>query len=227
MIRAVEVFGFHLATVDLRQSSDKHEEVVAELLATARLEANYSSLDEQAKRSLLVKLLSDARPLRVLDATYSDHTTGELAIFEAAKAMRQRYGHHAIRHYIISHTETVSDLLEVLLLQKEVGLMRGTLDKQAHHDLIVVPLFETIEDLRNAAPIMREFYALTGMVQQVQRSGGEQDIMLGYSDSNKDGGIFTSNWELYRAEIALVELFDELAASTVSPCACSTAVAVQ
>ncbi len=213
LIRAVEVFGFHLATVDLRQSSDKHEEVVAELLATARLEANYSSLDEQAKRSLLVKLLSDARPLRVLDATYSDHTTGELAIFEAAKAMRQRYGHHAIRHYIISHTETVSDLLEVLLLQKEVGLMRGTLDKQASHDLIVVPLFETIEDLRNAAPIMREFYALTGMVQQVQRSGGEQDIMLGYSDSNKDGGIFTSNWELYRAEIALVELFDELAAS--------------
>ncbi len=213
LIRAVEVFGFHLATVDLRQSSDKHEEVVAELLAVARLEANYSSLDEQAKRSLLVKLLSDARPLRVLDTTYSEHTTGELAIFEAAKAMRQRYGHHAIRHYIISHTETVSDLLEVLLLQKEVGLMRGTLDKQASHDLIVVPLFETIEDLRNAAPIMREFYALTGMVQQVQRSGGEQDIMLGYSDSNKDGGIFTSNWELYRAEIALVELFDELAAS--------------
>ena len=213
LIRAVEVFGFHLATVDLRQSSDKHEEVVAELLATARLEANYSSLDEQAKRNLLVKLLSDARPLRVLDATYSDHTTGELAIFEAAKAMRLRYGHHAIRHYIISHTETVSDLLEVLLLQKEVGLMKGTLDKQAKHDLIVVPLFETIEDLRNAAPIMREFYALTGMVQQVQRSGGEQDIMLGYSDSNKDGGIFTSNWELYRAEIALVELFDELAAS--------------
>jgi phosphoenolpyruvate carboxylase len=213
LIRAVEVFGFHLATVDLRQSSDKHEEVIAELLAVARLEANYSNLDEPAKRILLVKLLSDARPLRVLDAAYSDHTKGELAIFEAAKAMRLRYGHHAIRHYIISHTETVSDLLEVLLLQKEVGLMKGTLDKQASHDLIVVPLFETIEDLRNAAPIMREFYALTGMVQQVQRSGGEQDIMLGYSDSNKDGGIFTSNWELYRAEIALVELFDELAAS--------------
>ena len=213
LIRAVEVFGFHLATVDLRQSSDKHEEVIAELLAVASLEANYSSLDEQAKRNLLVKLLSDTRPLRVLNADYSDHTRGELAIFETAKAMRQRYGQHAIRHYIISHTETVSDLLEVLLLQKEVGLMHGTLDKAASHDLIVVPLFETIEDLRNAAPIMREFYALTGMAQQIQRSGGEQDIMLGYSDSNKDGGIFTSNWELYRAEIALVELFDELAAS--------------
>ena len=213
LIRAVEVFGFHLATVDLRQSSDKHEEVVAELLATARIEGSYSALDEAGKRTLLLRLLNDARPLRVVGASYSDHARGELAIFEAALAMRQRYGHQAIRHYIISHTETVSDLLEVLLLQKEVGLMRGTLDGDARNDLIVVPLFETIEDLRNAAPIMREFYALPGVAGLVQRSGGEQDIMLGYSDSNKDGGIFTSNWELYRAEIALVELFDELATS--------------
>ena len=124
--------------------------------------------------------------------------------------MLQRYGRAAIRHYIISHTETVSDLLEVLLLQKEVGLLRGTLDEAPVVDLIVVPLFETIEDLRNAAPIMRAFYALPGVAALVERSGGEQDIMLGYSDSNKDGGIFTSNWELYRAELALVELFDEL-----------------
>ncbi|WP_299513608.1 phosphoenolpyruvate carboxylase, partial [uncultured Limnohabitans sp.] len=132
------------------------------------------------------------------------------AIFETARNARSRFGKEAIRHYIISHTETVSDLLEVLLLQKEAGLMRGTLDAQAHNDLIVVPLFETIEDLRNAAPIMRDFYALPGVAALVARSGGEQDIMLGYSDSNKDGGIFTSNWELYRAEIALVELFDKL-----------------
>jgi phosphoenolpyruvate carboxylase len=211
LIRAVEVFGFHLATVDLRQSSDKHEEVIAELLAVARIEAKYSSLDEAAKRALLLSLLNDARPLRVVGAAYSDHARGEIAIFEAARVMRQRFGAQAIRHYIISHTETVSDLLEVLLLQKEVGLMQGTLDNKATHDLIVVPLFETIEDLRNAAPIMREYYALPGIAQQVKRSGGEQDIMLGYSDSNKDGGIFTSNWELYRAEIALVELFDQLA----------------
>jgi len=210
LIRAVQVFGFHLATVDLRQSSDKHEEVVAELLATARIEPDYSSLQEAAKRALLIKLLNDARPLRVVGATYGDHTLGELAIFETARVLRERFGHEAIRHYIISHTETVSDLLEVLLLQKEVGLMRGTLDEESRNDLIVVPLFETIEDLRNAAPIMREFYALPGVAALVQRSGGEQDIMLGYSDSNKDGGIFTSNWELYRAEIALVELFDEL-----------------
>ncbi|MCE1192942.1 MAG: phosphoenolpyruvate carboxylase [Acidovorax sp.] len=211
LIRAVQVFGFHLATVDLRQSSDKHEEVVSELLATARIEPHYAGLQEAAKRALLIKLLNDARPLRVVGAEYSAHTQGELAIFETARVMRERFGHDAIRHYIISHTETVSDLLEVLLLQKEVGLLTGTLDAPARNHLIVVPLFETIEDLRNAAPIMREFYSLPGVAALVQRSGGEQDIMLGYSDSNKDGGIFTSNWELYRAEIALVELFDELA----------------
>jgi phosphoenolpyruvate carboxylase len=213
LIRAVEVFGFHLATVDLRQSSDKHEEVVAELLAVARVEPHYASLDEAAKRALLVQLLNDARPLRVVGTVYSAHAQSELAIFETARTARARFGKEAIRHYIISHTETVSDLLEVLLLQKEVGLMHGTLDSQTTHDLIVVPLFETIEDLRHAAPIMREFYALPGIAQLVQRSGAEQDIMLGYSDSNKDGGIFTSNWELYRAEIALVELFDQLANS--------------
>ncbi len=213
LIRAVEVFGFHLATVDLRQSSDKHEEVVAELLAIGRIEPAYASLDESARRKLLITMLNDARPLRVLGAIYSDLARGELAIFEAARTARARFGKEAIRHYIISHTETVSDLLEVLLLQKEVGLMHGTLDNGATNDLIVVPLFETIEDLRNAAPIMREFYAQPGVAQLIQRSGSEQDIMLGYSDSNKDGGIFTSNWELYRAEIALVELFDQLAAS--------------
>ncbi|WP_408610983.1 phosphoenolpyruvate carboxylase [Limnohabitans radicicola] len=210
LIRAVEVFGFHLATVDLRQSSDKHEEVVAELLTTARVEKHYSQLDEHAKQALLLGLLNDARPLRVPGAVYSEHSVSELAIFETAKRMLSTFGQQAIRHYIISHTETVSDLLEVLLLQKEAGLMRGTLDSEAHNDLIVVPLFETIEDLRNAAPIMRDFYALPGVAALVQRSGAEQDIMLGYSDSNKDGGIFTSNWELYRAEIALVELFDKL-----------------
>ncbi len=227
LLRAVDVFGFHLATVDLRQSSDKHEEVVAELLATAGIESNYSALDELAKRNLLMGLLGDARALTVHGVRYSDHTQKELAIFAMAKVMRERFGADAIRHYIISHTETVSDLLEVLLLQKEVGLLRGILNgprltngnastqglRNPVCDLIVVPLFETIEDLRNAAPIMREFYALPGVAALVQRSGAEQDIMLGYSDSNKDGGIFTSNWELYRAEIALVELFDELAAT--------------
>jgi len=126
--RAVQVFGFHLATVDLRQSSDQHEAVIVELLRTARLEDDYSALDEPARRELLMKLLNDARPLRVHGAQYSPLALGELAIFEAALKMRARFGTEAIRHYIISHTEDVSDLLEVLLLQKECGLMRGTLD---------------------------------------------------------------------------------------------------
>lgn len=213
LIRAVEVFGFHLATVDLRQSSDQHEEVLQELLAVAKIEKNYRALDETAKQALLIRLLNEARPLQVVGAEYSPHTISELAIFALAKRLRERFGADAIRHYIISHTETVSDLLEVMLLQKELGLMHGTLDSKASIDLITVPLFETIEDLRNAAPIMRDFYALPGIANLVKRSGAEQDIMLGYSDSNKDGGIFTSNWELYRAEIALVELFERLANS--------------
>ena len=211
LIRAVQVFGFHLATLDLRQSSDKHAEVVAELLRTARIEGRYEDLDEEARRALLLRLLADARPLRVVGAAYSELTQSELAVFETARELRERFGAEAIRHYIISHTETVSDLLEVLLLQKEVGLMHGTLDDtHCTADLIVVPLFETIGDLRQAEPIMRDYYGLPGIAALVRRSGGEQDIMLGYSDSNKDGGIFTSNWELYRAEIALVGLFDSL-----------------
>ena len=220
LMRAVQVFGFHLATVDLRQSSDKHEAVVAELLKVAKIEADYSALPEEARRTLLVQQLNDARPLRVRAAAYSEHSVGELAIFEAAVVMRARYGREALRHYIISHTEDVSDLLEVMLLLKEVGLLRGTLDGNdndgtgvpsgAVSDLIVSPLFETIGDLRNAAPIMRAFYALPGITAMMVRSGAEQDVMLGYSDSNKDGGSFTSNWELYRAEIDLVELFGTL-----------------
>lgn len=208
LIRTVEVFGFHLATVDLRQNSEEHEGVVAELLSVAKLESNYRGLDEAAKQAVLLGLLNDARPLRLRCAEYTEQTRRELAIFETAATVRQRFGSQAIRHYIISHTEAVSDLLEVLVFMKESALLRGTLDDGAVADLIVVPLFETIADLQNAAPIMREFYALPGMASLVQRSGGEQDIMLGYSDSNKDGGIFTSNWELYRTGIALARLFD-------------------
>lgn len=210
LIRAVEVFGFHLATVDLRQSSDMHEAVLVELLQAAGIESDYSDLSEEAKQKLLISLLKDPRSLRVIGQKYSDFALSEIAIFEMAKKIRSQFGADAIRHYIISHTETVSDLLEVLLLQKEVGLMTGVLGKKPVADLIVVPLFETIEDLRNAAPIMRDYYALPGVLPLIKGSGAEQDIMLGYSDSNKDGGIVTSNWELYCAELALVQIFDPL-----------------
>ncbi len=213
LIRAVQVFGFHLATVDLRQSSDKHEAVVAELLQVARIAPDYSALPEAERRTLLLSLLNDARGLRVRGHAYSDHARSELAIFDLALVQLARFGRQAIRHYIISHTEDVSDLLEVLLLQKEAGLLRGTLDDGAVADLIVSPLFETIGDLRNAAPIMQAYYALPGVQAMIVRSGAEQDVMLGYSDSNKDGGFFTSNWELYRAEVALLEFFGPLRVS--------------
>jgi phosphoenolpyruvate carboxylase len=209
LIRAVQVFGFHLATIDLRQSSDQHEAVLAELLRVARIEGDYAALDETRKRKLLLTLLDDARPLRVIGHAYSDFAAGELAVLETARAGLQRYGREAIRHAIISHTEDVSDLLELLLLLKECGLVQGTLSDGARSALIVVPLFETIADLRRAPDIMREYIALPGIAAMLA-AGGEQDVMLGYSDSNKDGGFFTSNWELYRAEVALVALFDEL-----------------
>ncbi len=218
LIRAVDVFGFHLATVDLRQSSDQHELVVAELLQVAGVCEDYVALDEQSRIELLVELLSQPRPLRVQAAQYSELANKELDVFEAARDVRARFGEKAVRQYIVSHTETVSDLLEVYLLQKETGLMSGPLGGRSHGDdtrlakaaLIVVPLFETIGDLQRAPGIMREFFGLPHMVELLQASGGEQEIMLGYSDSNKDGGIFTSTWELYRAELALVEVFESL-----------------
>jgi phosphoenolpyruvate carboxylase len=214
LIRAVDVFGFHLATVDLRQSSDQHEWVIAELLARAGLAPSYSTLGELERQALLLGLLNDPRHVRIPGATYSALVMSELAIFEMARELRALFGRNTVRHYIISHTETVSDLLEVLLLQKESQLLQGTLDDSRGADLIVVPLFETIGDLRNASGIMRDYFALPGIAALVSRGQEgcyhEQDIMLGYSDSNKDGGIFTSNWELYQAEIGLVEQFETL-----------------
>ncbi|MEI6484614.1 MAG: phosphoenolpyruvate carboxylase, partial [Betaproteobacteria bacterium] len=196
LIRAVQVFGFHLATVDLRQSSDQHELVVAELFKVAGIDSHYLKRDEQARRDLLMQALNDPRPLRIPGQSYSIHSVSELNIFETARRIRSDHGADAIRHAIISHTESVSDLLEVLLLQKETGLLQGCVSAKARADLIVVPLFETIEDLHQAPHIMRDYFALPGIAALVARSGGEQDIMLGYSDSNKDGGIFTSNWSL-------------------------------
>ncbi|MCA0422624.1 MAG: phosphoenolpyruvate carboxylase, partial [Proteobacteria bacterium] len=208
LIRAIEVFGFHLATVDLRQNSDRHEAAVAELLAVARIAPDYSALPEADKCAVLMTALRDPRTLKVPHLAYSEPTESELAIFDAARTLRATFGAEAIRHAIISHTESVSDLLEVLLLQKETGLMRGALgDANAAAALVVVPLFETIGDLREAETIMRAFFALPGIAALVKAMGNEQEVMLGYSDSNKDGGIFTSNWELYRASTALAKLF--------------------
>jgi phosphoenolpyruvate carboxylase len=198
-----------LATVDLRQSSDVHEETLAELLAAARLAPDYRSLSEDEKQKLLISVLEDPRPLSIPDFNYSEQTQNELAVLTQAREARRIFGEDAIRQYIISHTKTVSDLLEVLVLLKECRLMHGALgDEGARVDLNVVPLFEAIDDLRGAANIMDAFYTLPGIEKLILASGSLQEIMLGYSDSNKDGGYFTSNWELYRARIALTKLLD-------------------
>ncbi|VWB54562.1 phosphoenolpyruvate carboxylase [Burkholderia aenigmatica] len=210
LVRAAEVFGFHLASIDLRQSSDVHEAVVAELFARAGVEADYAALAEEDKLRVLLAALADPRPLRSPYFEYSALAQSELGVFEKAREVRAQFGARAVRNYIISHTETVSDLVEVLLLQKETGLLEGALGvpgSDAKNSLMVIPLFETIPDLRDAARIMREYFALPGIDALIAHQGAEQEVMLGYSDSNKDGGFLTSNWELYRAELALVDLF--------------------
>ncbi|MCG2584394.1 phosphoenolpyruvate carboxylase [Massilia sp. TS11] len=201
--RAVGIFGFHLASLDMRQTSDVHARVLGELLAKAGVEADYEQLSEEAKTALLVRELNQPRLLVSPYVAYSAETESELSILRMAREVRQRYGARAIRNYIISHTEEVSDLLEVLLLQRETGLLRGE-----QLDLMVIPLFETIPDLQRAAAIMEAFMALPLVQRLLAQQGLLQEVMLGYSDSNKDGGFLTSNWELYKAEINLVQLFE-------------------
>ncbi|MVW72001.1 phosphoenolpyruvate carboxylase [Bordetella sp. 15P40C-2] len=212
--QAVEVFGFHLATVDLRQSSDVHERVLTELFhrAGAQIDGNpvdYSKLDEDARVALLRSELSQARPLASPWITYSEETTRELAILRTAAAMRARYGKAAVQQTIVSHTETLSDLLEVLVLQLETGLIAVPDQPIEPQDgLMVVPLFETIPDLERGPEIMAAWLDLPEVRARVLHAqNSTQEVMLGYSDSNKDGGFLTSNWSLYQAERALVDVF--------------------
>ncbi|MES2149983.1 MAG: phosphoenolpyruvate carboxylase [Pseudomonadota bacterium] len=204
LARAAAIFGFHLASLDMRQTSDVHERVLAELFKTAAVTADYGALDEPAKVALLLAELSQPRLLVSPYAHYSEETGSELAILRVAKEIRQRYGARAIGNYIISHTETLSDLLEVLLLQKETGLLRLA---ERELDVMVIPLFETIPDLQRAAAIMEQWMALPLVKALLAHQGQLQEVMLGYSDSNKDGGFLTSNWELYKAETHLVKVF--------------------
>jgi phosphoenolpyruvate carboxylase len=209
--RAAEIFGFHLATLDMRQSSDVHERVLAELFARAKVATDYADLSEERKVELLLSELDRPRLLFSPYIEYSPETRSELEILRTARDIRRRYGERAIRNYIISHTETLSDLLEVLLLQRETGLLRPPSEDASDDvtvELMVIPLFETIPDLRCAAEIMEAFMAVPQVARMIAQQGNLQEVMLGYSDSNKDGGFLTSNWELYKAENGLVEVFN-------------------
>ncbi len=210
LIKAVETFGFHLATIDLRQSSDVHETVLKELFLSAGYSFDYTALPESEKVKVLLEELKQPRLLFSPFQTYSMLLQSEMAVITKARALRTKFGDRTIRHYIISHTETLSDLLEVALLQKEAGLLRGAWGSASvQMDLNIVPLFETIGDLRNAPRIMSDWLSLLGIRHLIHYQGNVQEVMLGYSDSNKDGGFLTSNWELYKAEVYLGELFDQ------------------
>lgn len=220
LIQAVEIFGFHLATIDLRQSSDVHEAVLTELYTRSMTHFKgkaftYSALSEEAKVELLLQELKNSRPLVSPWQEYSEQTAKELSILQMAAQVRQRYGQKAIVQTIVSHTESLSDLLEILVLQQETGLISlktnehgELLPIESGDGLIVVPLFETIPDLEAGAQIMDQWFNIEVVKRRiVQAQDNLQEVMLGYSDSNKDGGYLTSNWALYKTELALLEVF--------------------
>ena len=206
LIRAVETFGFHLATLDMRQNSAIHERVVAELLKSAGVCDDYAALDEEARIALLRGELANARPLTSPYASYSEETASELAIVREAAAAHARYGRNCIRHYIVSMAQSVSDLLEVHILLKEAGLYVPGATPQAH--IMAIPLFETIADLEAAPPIMEAWLGLPE-VAAIAAARGHQEVMIGYSDSNKDGGYLTSTWQLSRGSTALKPVFEK------------------
>ncbi|PTQ13471.1 phosphoenolpyruvate carboxylase [Sphingomonas oleivorans] len=210
LIRSVETFGFHLATLDLRQNADVHERVVADLLKVAGVEADYLSLDEEARVALLRRELGGARLLASPYADYAEETLSELAIVRAAAEAHAKYGKGSITTYIISKAATVSDLLEVNILLKEAGLYHPGEPPRA--DIMVVPLFETIGDLESGPAVMTEWFGLPE-VEAVVSARGYQEVMVGYSDSNKDGGYLTSVWSLHQASRALAPVFEKAGAA--------------
>ncbi|MDP2333927.1 MAG: phosphoenolpyruvate carboxylase [Reyranella sp.] len=202
--RAVDVFGFHLASLDIRQNSDVHQRVMTELLGTAGVDADYGTLDEGARVSLLAGELGNPRPLASPGFSYGEEAAAELAMLRVVADAHRRYGRAAMPNYVISKADGVSDVLEVAVLLKEVGLLRP---REGRLDVDIVPLFETIGDLQRCGRVMDDLLGLPAYRRLIASRGGTQEVMLGYSDSNKDGGYLTSTWELYKAELALIDTF--------------------
>jgi len=201
---AVRVFGFHLSGLDMRQNSDVHEEVVAELLAWSGVHPDYCSLSEDERVNILAEELATRRPLIGDREQLSELAQKELAIIEAAARAVEIYGPPAVPNYIISMCRSVSDLLEAGILLKEAGLVDAAAD-EPYCPVGIVPLFETIDDLQRGASILEAALDLPVYRSLVRARSDSQEVMLGYSDSNKDGGYLTANWALYRAELDLVE----------------------
>jgi phosphoenolpyruvate carboxylase len=203
LIRQVDTFGFHLARLDMRQNSSVHERTAAELLKVAGVCADYAALDEPARIELLVAELGHGRLLHSPYETYSADTTREFDILRTAATVKRLYGKDAIRAYIVSNTTSVSDLLEVYLLLKEVGLF--TPGEAPRTQIFAEPLFETIADLRAAPETLKAYLALP-LIRKLVEPIGIQEVMIGYSDSNKDGSYLTSTWELYKTSRTLASV---------------------
>ena len=203
LLNVVKIFGFYLASIDMRQDSSVYEASVAELLSSANIEKDYSSLSEEEKCELLLKQLKeDPRPLSINDENkQSEELRKELAIFRTARKLKDKLGDNVIKQNIISHTTSVSDLLELAIMLKEVGLVGSDFAR-----LQLVPLFETIEDLENSYEVMDKYLSLDIVKKWVRDNRSYQEIMLGYSDSNKDGGYLSSGWSLYKAQQELSSL---------------------
>lgn len=200
IIEAIKIFGFYLASIDLRQDSSIHEECVDELLKNANIINNYMQLSEEDKCDILLKeIKEDPRPLSADNIKKSDLLKDELEIFTATKELREKFGKEIIKQNIISHSTSVSDMLEVALLMKEVGLI----DKD-NCEISIVPLFETIEDLKSAPDVIDKYLNLD--IVKKWFGNNKQEIMLGYSDSNKDGGYLSSSWTLYEAQNNLMNI---------------------
>ncbi|MBC8007319.1 MAG: phosphoenolpyruvate carboxylase [Prolixibacteraceae bacterium] len=206
LLRAAGIFGFHLASLDMRQHSGVHEQVVSELFLLGARKEGYAGLDENRRRDWLLQELELPRLLRSPYLKYCDDVAKELAILDTAAQIHRQFGAEALPNYIISMADGVSDLLEVALLLKEVGLLHA--GENPRLDLNIIPLFETIADLRDCGAIMDQLFSEPYYRQLLASRGGVQEVMLGYSDSNKDGGFLTANWELYKAEVELVKVFD-------------------
>ena len=200
--RAVDCFGFNLASLDLRQNSDIHAATIAEMFAAVAPGTDYLTKHEDERIALLREELGTLRPLMRSNWSYSEQTADEMAIFAAANAGNDTYGRNAIATSIVSNTRGVSDLLGLAVLLKEAGLVTP----EGRSDINIVPLFETIPDLRNCVSIMDRLLAIPEYRRLVDSRGGLQEVMIGYSDSNKDGGYITSGWELYKAEVGLVDV---------------------
>jgi phosphoenolpyruvate carboxylase len=205
--RAAEVFGFHLAPLDMRQHSGVHEQVVSELMEVAGI-MDYKQLDETSRRQALLYTLQQDKKLANKLFKFSELAQGELRIMHAAAGIHQSFGRAALPNYIISMTKGVSDMLEVALMVQQSGLL-DLAAKQPFLHLNIIPLFETIDDLRGSSQIMDELFSIPFYRELLQSRGNTQEVMLGYSDSNKDGGYLTANWELYKAEIELVKVFEK------------------